>query len=365
VSSNEQPLTPAIPPIVTAELPGTGGTIGAEPEDFVVDEVPLYAPSGTGEHLYIQIRKRNLTTRDAIRTIASASGVPAPEIGSAGMKDKHAVTTQWLSLPARRARPVEEWRLPPELSVEQVSRHGNKLRTGHLEGNHFRIRIVGTDPDAPARAARIVEHIERHGLPNCFGAQRFGREGRNLPDSLVWLEGEATGQQRRRLPPFERKLFASVVQSEVFNRYATSRIAEGLERPLAGEVVRLAGSGATFRVEDEASEYPRWSTRDILPTGPMVGPKMRAATGRPLELEHAAMASVGLEGDALVSALGRYADGTRRDVLVWPKGLTLTPERGAGESASALVLAFFLPSGSYATEVVRAFTREPFFRYTA
>ena len=367
MSLEDQPLSPAallpsVPPIVTADLAGTGGTIGPDPDDFVVDEVPLYAASGSGEHLYVRFRKRSSTTRDALRAIAEAANVPVSEIGTAGMKDKHAVTTQWLSLPARRARPVESWTLPPFVSVVEVSRHGNKLRTGHLKGNHFRIRIVGVVPDAVARADRIVEFIAERGLPNHFGAQRFGHGGRNLGEAIAWLEEEAGGRGRRRLPAFERKLFASVVQSEVFNRYTTARLSEGLERPLPGEVVRLSGSGATFRVEDVERELPRWSTRDILPTGPMIGPKMRAAEGRALELEEQAVLDTGLV-EAPRLALGRYADGTRRDVLVWPEGLTVSPD--PAESGSALILAFFLPSGSYATEVVRAFTREPFFRYTA
>jgi tRNA pseudouridine13 synthase len=354
------PPSPSVPPVATADLPGAGGTIGPLPEDFQVDEIPLYAASGEGEHLYVRVQKRELNTRDAVRLIAAAAGVPEPEIGTAGMKDKHAVTTQWMSLPARRARPVSEWVLPEGLRITESSRHGNKLRTGHLAGNRFRIRIVGVGPEALENAGRVLARLREHGLPNYFGAQRFGRGGSNLERALAWLGAESRGE-RPRVPGFERKLYASVVQSEVFNRYVTSRIAEGLGRPLIGEVVRLNGTGSLFVVEDEAREAPRWATRDIHPTGPMIGPKAKAARGRPLELERAAADGLGL-GPEVLSALARFADGTRRDVLVWLDDVVVEPD---AEGPGALWVTFSLPSGSYATELIRELTREPFFRYGA
>jgi tRNA pseudouridine13 synthase len=372
--SSERP-SPLIPPIATLDLPGTGGAIGGEPEDFQVDEVPLYSPSGKGEHLYVRLWKRRLTTRDAVRMLADATGVPVSEMGTAGMKDKHAVTTQWVSLPARRAKPVEEWALPEGLRVVESARHGNKLRTGHLRGNRFRIHVTGAEPGALGRAGAIIERLRERGLPNYFGAQRFGHGGNNVPDALAWLTGECGRGPRRRVPPFERKLFASVVQSEVFNRYVTARMEEDLSRPLAGEVVRLEGSGAVFAVDDVEKETPRWLARDIHPTGPMVGPKMKPASGRPLELEMAAAGSLGLD-DAMSRELGRFADGTRRDLFVPLPDVTVeagapaggeaaaAPSAGAETATEGLVLEFFLPSGSYATQLVRELTREPFFRYS-
>src|SRR5690242_8130075 len=126
-------MTPHLPPIWTADLPAAGGRIGPSPEDFRVDEVPLYAASGTGEHLYVRIEKTGMNTRDAVRALARAAGVQPSEIGTAGMKDKHAVTSQWMSLPARGTPPPETWILGDRLRVLETSRHGNKLRTGHLK----------------------------------------------------------------------------------------------------------------------------------------------------------------------------------------------------------------------------------------
>lgn len=348
--------SPVEPPFATNDLPGTGGAIGPEPEDFQVDEIPLYTFSGEGEHLYIRIQKRRMTTREAVQAIARAARVPPGEIGSAGMKDKHAVTTQWLSLPAKRAGAVEGWALPEGLAVLEVTRHTNKLRTGHLKGNAFRIRLTGAGPEAGVHAAAIVARLRERGLPNYFGAQRFGRDGDNLAAALDWLGTEARGQ-RTRVPPFERKLFASVVQAEVFNRYVTARIERGMDRPIAGEVVRLEGTGSLFAIDDPEREAPRWKSNDIHPTGPMVGPKMRKAHSDALELERRAVESVGLD-ESTLRELGRHADGTRRDVVV------ALPELRAEVDGIVVVLTLELPAGSYATEVVREFSREAFFRYS-
>jgi tRNA pseudouridine13 synthase len=340
-------FSPHTPPLWTTALPGTGGAIGAELEDFQVDEVPAYLPSGSGEHLYVRVRKRGMTTRDAVLALSRAAGVPERDIGYAGMKDKHGVTSQWLSLPGN-ARAPDTWTLPPELSVLESSRHGNKLRTGHLRGNRFRIGLTGTEPGAAEKARAIFAFLGERGHANYFGAQRFGREGRNLADALAWLAGEQRlprGRER-----FLVKLYSSVVQAEVFNRYATKRIELGVYRLLEGEVVRLAGAGASFVVTDTTVEEPRLTARDLCLTGPMPGPKMRAAAAAALELEMAVLAELGLAETALRD-LGRHAPGTRRDLLV------PLEEARVSEEADRLVLEFGLPAGSYATGVVRELTR--------
>jgi tRNA pseudouridine13 synthase len=340
-------LSPHRPPLWTTALPGTGGAIGESLDDFQVDEVPAYLPSGSGEHLYVRVRKRGMTTRDAALALSRAAGVPERDIGYAGMKDKHGVTSQWLSLPGN-ARGPDTWTLPPELTLLETSRHGNKLRTGHLRGNRFRIGLTGTVPGAAENARAILARLFERGHANYFGAQRFGREGRNLPDALAWLSGAQRlprGRER-----FLVKLYASVVQAEVFNRYTTKRLELGADRLLAGEVVRLAGAGASFVVTDPAVEQPRLDARDLCLTGPMPGPKMRAAAAATLELEAAVLAELGL-GDAALKELGRHAPGTRRDLLV------PLEEVRVSEEGERLVLEFGLPAGSYATGVVRELTR--------
>jgi len=339
------------PPVAYPDLPPVGGRVGPEPEDFVVDEVPAYAASGKGEHQYVHAKKRLLTTPDLVRRLAKACGVNERDVGYAGMKDKFAVTTQWLSLNTKTAISAE-LELGPGIEILAVTRHDNKLRTGHLLGNRFSITLLGVHPDGLARARAIIERLRAEGLPNYFGAQRFGHGGRNLPDALSWLARGARGRSR-----FEQKLFPSVVQSELFNRYLSERLALGKSQLIQGEVVRLEGAGAMFRVDDLATEQPRFAARDLHLTGPMLGPKMRPAAADGLLLEQRITAELGLD-EAALGALGRQAPGARRDLFAPLSDLSI--EEVAGRAEPALRLSFTLPAGGYATEVLRQLTHEPF-----
>jgi tRNA pseudouridine13 synthase len=295
----------------------------------------------------VRLEKRGMNTRDAALAVARATHTPERDIGYAGMKDRHGITTQWLSVPARAPAP-ETWALPPELRLLEVSRHGNKLRTGHLRGNRFTVGLAGAGADGEAKARAIFERLDERGHVNYFGSQRFGRDGRNLGDALGWLAGTTAlprGRER-----FLSKLYASALQSEVLNRDATRRVRRGLEALLAGEVVRLANAGASFVVDDPAREHPRFEARDLCLTGPMPGPKMREAKAEAEALEREVLAELGLT-DAALRELGRHAPGTRRDLLVRPEGASVKAE---GER---LWLRFGLPAGSYATMLVRELTR--------
>jgi tRNA pseudouridine13 synthase len=340
-------LAPAELPVEHADLPALGGHIGPDPEDFVVDELPLYAASGQGDHWYVRLGKRARTTADLKRAVAEAAQVPEREIGHAGLKDKHAVTTQWLSVPVPHSRPPSEWQLPEPYVLLEVTRHNNKLRIGHLTGNRFRIRLIATLPGASEAAPALCRRIAERGIGNYFGPQRFGLDQRNLQTAVSLL-------QRRRLGPRANqrgKFLASVIQSEVFNRYLMARSGLGLERPVSGEVVRLNGSRAVFVVEDVEREAPRLAAGDLQLTGPLVGPKMKQSQARALELEQAALGALGLDAGAL-RELGKLAPGTRRDLLLRPEGLDW---RWEGQAAS---VEFALPAGAYASLVIRALTRQ-------
>ena len=339
---------PREPPFDHADLSAIGGHIGPEPEDFVVDEVPLYPASGQGDHWFLRVRKRLATSLDLRAAVAAAAGVPAADVGYAGMKDKHAVTTQWLSVPVVRARPPEAWELPPEYALLETTRHNNKLRVGHLAANHFRIRLVELTPGGDAALGAFRARLEAQGITNYFGAQRFGRNNDNLQSALALL-------RRGRLGPragTRGKFMASVIQSEIFNRYAMARVSLGRDRLLAGDVVRLRDGRAVFTVEDPEREQPRLDAGELRLTGPMLGPKMKASQGVPRQLEQDAVDSLGLDAAAL-SSLGRWAPGTRRDLMLWPGALAVEP---AGERS--VTLAFELPAGAYASLVVRTLTRQ-------
>jgi tRNA pseudouridine13 synthase len=332
------------------DLPPIQAEIGPAPEDFVVDEVELYPRSGEGEHLYVRVEKRGFTTPAMVRAVTRAAGVDERDVGYAGLKDKHAVTRQWLSLPAK-ARPPSEWQLPEGISVVEHTRHGNKLRTGHLLGNRFRITLDTQDAGALETASAITDLLRARGLFNCFGGQRFGRRGDGLRQAIDWLR---EGGKVHGVPRFLSKLYPSVIQAEVFNRYFTARRALGLDHLIAGEVVRLDGAGAMFTIEDPEREAPRLLSGDIHLTGPIFGPKARPANQAAAALEQRIIEELGLSAGAL-DKLGRLAPGTRRDLVAKVEDLSLS-----WAAVGRLAVEFSLPSGSYATEVIRQLTHGPF-----
>jgi tRNA pseudouridine13 synthase len=163
------------PPLLTADLAGVGGAIKAEPEDFEVEELPAYEPSGQGDFLYLWIEKRDMGAEYFERQVAKRLAIPVGEVGTAGLKDRRAVTRQMVSVPAN-AEPRLKDLDGDGIRVLRVSRHSNKLRAGHLHGNRFRILVRGCAPIPPG----WLERIAAQGLPNYYGVQRFGRDGETL-----------------------------------------------------------------------------------------------------------------------------------------------------------------------------------------
>lgn len=345
---------PHEPPLVTADLPPLGGHLGTEPEDFLVDEIPAYLPSGDGDHRYVRIQKRCLSTPEMVSIVARTAGAAERDIGTAGLKDKHAVTSQWLSLP-RRSRPASEWDLPDGIRVLEESYHANKLRTGHLHGNRFTLRLVEISPEAPHRLPALVARLHR-GVANAFAEQRFGRDGQNILAAMNWLKDPR--QLRGPKARFLSKLYPSVIQSDLFNRYLSHRLALGMDSLLAGEIVRLEGSGSNFVVQELAAEQSRYERGELHPQGPMFGPKMRLASAAAQALEERLLAEVGLTSEQL-EQLGNHAPGTRRDVLLRPSELDVVIESTSPLLAARL--SFSLPAGSYATHLVRELTHGAWF----
>jgi tRNA pseudouridine13 synthase len=329
-------------PLLTADLPGSGGTVRAVPEDFRVDEVAAYEPTGAGPHLYLRVEKRGRTTRDAVRTLAHALGVPERDAGFAGMKDKQAVTSQWLSFPV--ARDPDPAALAAEgLRVLAVSRHANKLRTGHLRGNVFSIRVRGGDV---ARARAVAAALGQRGLPNFFGAQRFGTEGRNAAVGKGLLLGDGSPEVRRAARDrFLRRLSISAYQSLLFNRWLAERIADGLfAAALRGDVMKKLATGGLFTCEDPEADGPRVAGFEISPAGPMFGHKLLPAVGEALAREERLLAAEGISLLAFAPG-GGEAEGTRRAARL---GVVVEVE----PDPDGYLARFTLPKGSYATVVL-------------
>src|SRR3954463_3828050 len=163
-------------PYLTSEFPGIGGLIKQRPEDFFVQEIPLYEPSGEGEHVYAEVQKVSLTTFDAINRIADALRMSSRDIGYAGLKDARAITRQVFSIPGTTPEALMALKIP-DLAIQWAARHGNKLRIGHLKANRFAIKIRDVNPTDVVKLRPMLDELSRRGLPNYFGEQRFGRRG--------------------------------------------------------------------------------------------------------------------------------------------------------------------------------------------
>jgi tRNA pseudouridine13 synthase len=336
----------AAPPLWTSDLPGTGGRIKGEPEDFEVEEIPAYPPSGQGDYLYLWIEKRGMGAEYFARQVARRLDLPVGEVGTAGLKDRHAVTRQMVSVPA-----VAEGRLAQlegdGIRLLSVSRHQNKLKPGHLHGNRFRILVRGVVPEAAERLPPLLERLRRDGLPNFYGPQRFGRDGDTGRLGFALLRQERAPPRN----PFLRKLALSAGQSALFNHYLAGRLADGLlRRVLPGDVMAKWPFGGMFVAEDLPREQERFDRREIVSAGPIFGRKTFPAAATAAEREAATLQNAGLTTAAL-RGFGKLLQGTRRHNVIYVDDLT-----GAVE-ADAVRLSFTLPAGSYATLLVREITK--------
>lgn len=345
-------------PHITPEHPGIGGQLKAEPAHFVVEEVPLYEASGQGSHLFVSLTREGWTTRRVVEQLARLYGLKVQDIGYAGLKDRQARCTQTFSLPG--LSPDDARRIEAELpfQVNWARQHTNKLKLGHLLGNRFQITVTGLDlapNEVRTRAEAIAAELAVRGLPNFFGAQRFGFEGGNVAkgrDAILGL-----GPRRDK---WLHRLLVSAYQSHLFNRYLARRMALGqFECLMAGDVCKKTDTGGMFEVLDVAAEQPRYARGEITFTGPLFGKKMWPASGPAGELEALILAEAELTADDWRRA---HVEGTRRvgrlrlpaiDLAVAGAERTelLTP------AAGSLQVAFMLPKGAYATVVLREFTK--------
>ncbi|MBW2288681.1 MAG: tRNA pseudouridine(13) synthase TruD [Deltaproteobacteria bacterium] len=309
------------------------------PEDFCVDELPLYRPSGSGDHTFLHIEKRLRTTEDVAHLLARFAGARTRDVGYAGRKDRVALTTQWYSVPGldpQRARELEM----PGVRVLDAIRHGHKLRTGHLSGNRFRIFLREVDARQSEAAIRRLEEIRRIGMPNRFGVQRFGRDGENAERGRRLLRGERSREDRR-----NARFLLSALQAEVFNAVLEDRTAS-LDTVDVGEVAMVHASGGCFVVEDLAREAPRAAVFEISATGPIFGTKVLEAAGEARLREHRLLERFEVLPEDLRVPRGIRLRGARRALRVRPGAAT------AERYDDGLLLRFSLPPGSYATVLI-------------
>ena len=398
-------------PYLTRDLPGVGGTIKVEPEDFVVDEIPLYPFSGEGDHVFFRIRKRDLSTFDALRKIARTMRLPEEAFGYAGLKDRRGITTQWISLEYGDV-PLLENLSVEGVEVLEITRHPHKLKVGHLLGNRFQIRIRDLDPEQAAAGTRILDRLRQRGVPNYYDRQRFGvlRNSHLVGKALLTNDAELlarcilgqneagvnarfdeavecyrrgdvaqaasalpgmftvekryltvlgrTGDIERAFYSIQgkrRRFFVSAYQSFLFNRLLTDRL-DQLDQLVQGDLAYLHRNGRVFLVEDPETEQSRLEDFEISPSGPVYGFQGLMAQGAPGEAETALIRSEGVDLALFNMPGGLKSRGTRRPYRFAIQDPEMTIE------GSEATLSFALPKGSYATLVLRELTKneDPF-----
>ena len=323
-------------PRVAAAFPGTGGRIRDVVEDFSVTEIPAYRPSGEGSHAYLRVKKIGHTTRDLVLALTRA-GVPEARIGVAGLKDKRAVTEQWISVPWSMHEAGEVLGDIEGVEILERSRHKNKLGIGHLRGNAFEVVVRGTGDGAVDRAREVLRHLERVGVPNYVGPQRFGIGGRNAVDGHRLLVDPPRGGDRRL-----QRFLVSSVQSFVFNRLLALRVERGqFDVVLLGEWAKRFDTGGEFRVQDGADAV-RAQALEITTLLPLFGRKVGHSEGEASVAERHVLSSIGLDARAFGSRRG-----ARRPSRLRVEGATVAPHE------EGVRLSFVLPKGAYATSMLR------------
>lgn len=326
-------------PYLTPHLPGVEGVIRHLPQDFQVEEVPAYSPRGSGEHLFLLIEKQGLTTRAVVEFLRDRLHINEAHIGVAGLKDKHALTRQWFSIPACYQAHLERLAELEGVRVLEWGLHPHKLKVGHLRGNRFRILIRPRGGPLSGQAAEaILRELERQGVPNYYGPQRFGLGGLNP------LKGYALAQKNKvHSPSWLKKFLLSSLQSLLFNDWLALRLEEGLfAQVIEGDVAKKHDTGGEFIVQDAARENPRALRFEISATGPLYGKKYREAEGLARALEDRILQKYRLERSHFASRRGD------RRLIRFP----LT-DWGVEEAPEGLWVRFFLPKGAYATAVLR------------
>ena len=329
------------------------------PRDFVVEEIPLYEFSGDGEHLILQVRKKNLSTNEMIGQIARYLGIKNKEIGYAGLKDKHAMTIQYISLHKKHEESMENFNFDG-IKIISKTYHNNKIRIGHLKGNRFYIKLKKVNPTSATKIDEALKNIEKFGMPNFFGYQRFGNDG----DNHILGEKLAKGEARERNPRV-KKLLVNAYQSHLFNLWLSRRLEisslvssfevseletllnmpneevkkmKAQKHPfklISGDVMEHYPHGRLFDYLGDDEDLKRFEARDVSVTGLLCGKKARIATmdARVIEKEY--------DDDI-------NADGARRYAWVYPTDL----EGRFNQEQAQYEMNSTLPKGSYATVLI-------------
>ncbi len=327
--------------------------------DFTVEEIPLYEFTGEGEHLVLQVRKKEMTTWEMLDVISNHVGIRRRDMGYAGLKDKHAMTIQYISVMAVHEEKLKAFS-HDKIKILSTVRHNNKIRVGHLKGNRFNIRlkkVLGVQKD---KLDSVLKWIKKNGVPNYFGNQRFGTDGNNWAEGKKLIEGSMKMRNRK-----TKEFLMGSYQSYLFNNWLSKRMELNLllekfseteteqvmdlpsgalkgtkNQPnffklVEGDVMMHYPYGRLFNVEDLAEEAKRFEAKDIAPAGLLPGKKTKTSESIAGVIEAPFVEEIPLQGAR------RYA---------WVQVTEIT--KNYVEEKAHYELSFVLPKGSYATNVL-------------
>lgn len=400
-------LDPIDWPYLTFEIPGIAGFFKSSFEDFRVEEVPAYSPCGMGEHIYVHIEKEGMATQQAVQRIARELKISPHSVGIAGLKDARGIARQWLSVQKVSVQDLEHLQIPG-MKVLAISRHRNKLRVGHLRGNHFVIKLRGCSEDDREKVTAVLQILSELGVPNYFGPQRFGMRGdnwqvglalleqdyataarwiagfpqdtdkgsilrarelfeaQNYPEaSLTWpsefrdpirlcrVMNKTGGDAKRALDSLGNEklwFYLTAFQSRLFNDVLAERLTT-FNRVQSGDLAYKHENGAVFLVEDASREQARAARFEISPSGPLFGYGMTEPQGEPQRLERQVLAMTGLQKSDFRQSGILKCKGERRSLRFRMEDLKI--QNDSDPKGDYLELQFFLPRGCYATAVLR------------
>ncbi|WP_330961867.1 tRNA pseudouridine(13) synthase TruD [Photobacterium sp. 53610] len=324
------------------------GRSKVRPEDFIVKEQLGFDFAGSGEHFMVKIRKTGENTKYVVNELAKACGVKSRDVSWAGLKDRHAVTEQWLSvyLPGKPDPDLTQFVAEhPGVEVLATDRHDKKLRPGDLAGNHFELRL--TELTQPQELESRLVKIQQQGVPNYFGAQRFGHDGNNVVKARAWGNDEFRVRDKSK-----RSFYLSAARSWLFNQVLSQRMAQGQSGLLlAGDCVQAVNSDGWDVVEQVTPELQaQVDNGTLFITAPMMGDNALPSLG-----EVAAFEMQVIEQEPLLLKLIRdnRMRHERRPLMLRPSEMDWQLE------GNSLVVQFSLPAGCFATAVMRELIDEP------
>ena len=338
-------------------------------DDFVVREIPLYEFSGDGEHLIVEISKKDMTTQEALHVLSEVTGAKMRDFGYAGLKDKQGMTTQFISMPRKFESNLANFS-HEKMKILSLNVHKNKLRIGHLKGNSFFIRLKKVLPSNAKKLEQAFVSIDKMGYANYFGYQRFGKFGDNAETGLELLKnGTINGKKSKNVKLND--FLISAYQSDLFNRWLSKRveisrfaqdfsvgelaqiypyldgvILKNLKsqkrffKLMEGEVLGHYPHGKCFLCEDLDAEGARFDARDITSCGLIVGAKAYEAQGAARAAE-----------DQIFAQANEYKakmTGSRRFAWCYLEDTSYK----YNEEKAHFTINFTLQKGSYATVVL-------------